>query len=230
MAKRTPRRRTRGRTRKSRSVAAPTPPLAAALRNVSATLTELDRGYALVGGLAVSARVEPRMTRDVDLAIDTIDDADAESLVRELVGRGYHVTSTVEQTHTDQLATVRLTPPGKTSLVVDLLFASCGIESEIVKAAELLEILPELVIPVATAPHLIAMKVLARDDRERPQDLDDLLKLRALLEARERSAVVSALELITKRGFNRRRDLIASWNEIAQVKKRATKFSATSRR
>jgi hypothetical protein len=50
--------------------------------------------------------------------------------------------------------------------------------SEIAGAAERLEVVPALVVPVARAGHLIAMKVLARDDRQRPQAWDDL---RALL-------------------------------------------------
>jgi hypothetical protein len=39
---------------------------------------------ALVGGLAVSARTEPRFTRDADLAVAVASDAEAESLIRAL--------------------------------------------------------------------------------------------------------------------------------------------------
>jgi hypothetical protein len=42
-------------------------------------LRRLDRRFALVGGLAVSARAEPRMTRDADLAVVVNDDHDAEA-------------------------------------------------------------------------------------------------------------------------------------------------------
>ena len=38
----------------------------------------------LVGGLAVSARCEPRFTRDIDIAVALADDAQAEKLVRAL--------------------------------------------------------------------------------------------------------------------------------------------------
>lgn len=40
--------------------------------------------FALVGGLAVSARTEPRFTRDADLAVALASDAEAEALIREL--------------------------------------------------------------------------------------------------------------------------------------------------
>jgi hypothetical protein len=62
--------------------------------------------------------------------------------------------------------------------VTDLLFASSGIEPEIVAAAEELLVLPDLTQSVATVGHLLAMKLLARDDRHRPADADDLAALR----------------------------------------------------
>jgi len=58
-----------------------------AVTNLARTLRELleafppDRALALVGGLAVSARTEPRFTRDLDFAIAVENDAEAESIV-----------------------------------------------------------------------------------------------------------------------------------------------------
>jgi hypothetical protein len=60
----------------------------AALRRIAADLRELGRRFALVGGLAVSARTEPRLTRDADLAVLVADDRDAEVLVGNLPGAG----------------------------------------------------------------------------------------------------------------------------------------------
>jgi predicted nucleotidyltransferase len=62
-------------------------------------------------------------------------------------------------------------------VVADLLFASSGIEPEVVAAAEPLEIFPGVTAPVAQIGHLIALKLLARDDRTRPQDAVDLRAL-----------------------------------------------------
>ena len=53
--------------------------LEAALRRAVAALA--TRRFALVGGLAVGVRGEPRMTRDVDLAVAVADDAGAEDVV-----------------------------------------------------------------------------------------------------------------------------------------------------
>lgn len=50
-------------------------------------LKELGIPHAVIGGLAVSARVEPRMTRDVDIAVAVADDAGAEEVVNKHVPR-----------------------------------------------------------------------------------------------------------------------------------------------
>jgi hypothetical protein len=55
--------------------------LEAALKRISTELDTRGRRWALVGGLAVSARAEPRTTRDVDLVIEVTGDSDAENLI-----------------------------------------------------------------------------------------------------------------------------------------------------
>jgi hypothetical protein len=56
----------------------------AGLRRIVSDLSALGRRFALVGGLTVSVRTEPRLTRDSDLAVFVADDRDAEALVRDL--------------------------------------------------------------------------------------------------------------------------------------------------
>jgi len=94
--------------------------------------------------------------------------------------------------------------------------ASSGIEPEIVRAAEITEIVPGLSLPIATAGHLMALKVLARDDQERPQDLADLRALRAVATLADYRAARDAVRLISARGFDRGRDLMAALKEIEQ--------------
>ncbi len=188
----------------------------AALARAARDLDELGRRWALLGGLAVSARSEPRFTRDADLAVMVTDDRDAERLALSLQNRGYCVVSAVEQEATGRLATVRLAPPGETErgVVVDLLFASSGIEPEIVPAAEPLEILPGLRVPVAQLGHLLALKVLARDDRTRPQDRSDINALLSNADATAVTLARDALRLVTDRGFNPGRDLLADLTSL----------------
>ena len=86
--------------------------------------------------------------------------------------RGYALAYLVEQDYVNRLATERLIKPqaGTSSAFIDLLFANSGIEDEIVHRADLLEVLPDVFMPVASIGHLIALKVLAG----RHQDLSDL--------------------------------------------------------
>jgi Nucleotidyl transferase AbiEii toxin, Type IV TA system len=186
------------------------------LRKAQAELDGQGKRWSLVGGLAVVVRGEPRFTRDADLAVVVGDDSEAESLVRWLQGRGYGVLATVEQQATGRLATVRLLPPGEDAegIVLDLLFASSGIESEVAAASEILEILPGLKLPVARTSHLIALKVLSRDDIRRPTDLGDLRSLIARASREDILETERALSLIMERGYHRGRDLPALLQEL----------------
>ena len=190
--------------------------LESALRRLCADLLAAKVRFALVGGLAVSVRTEPRFTRDADLTVALPDDEQADALVYQLQQNGYAVVATVEQEAVDRLATARLQPPAgeKTGVVLDLLFASSGIESEIVDDAELLEVLPELHIPVARTEHLIALKILSRDDRNRPQDIADLRALSKRASEKEIERTKNALELIESRGFHRDRPLLSMLEEF----------------
>jgi predicted nucleotidyltransferase len=190
--------------------------LADGLRRASRDLTALERAWALVGGLAVSVRTEPRFTRDVDLAVVVRDDADAERLIGQLAREGYRLLFTVEQDAVGRLATVRLALPLASAgdIVLDLLFASSGIEPELVAAAEPIEVWPGLTVPVPRVGHLIALKVLARDDRHRPQDAADLRALLAVAAAEELERARASLAWVTARGYHRRKDLQAEFDAL----------------
>jgi predicted nucleotidyltransferase len=174
-------------------------------------------GIALVGGLAVGARTEPRFTRDVDVAVAVPSDVEAELYVLSLRQAGYELSATVEQVTQTRLATVRLRRGGK-GPVVDLLFATSGIEDEIVAAARPLEIVEGLTMEVAQVGHLIAMKLLAHDPRTRPLDQADLLALAKVADEIEWTRAEAAVRIIEERGFHRGRDLTAA---LAACRERA---------
>lgn len=80
--------------------------------------------------------------------------------------------------------------------------------------AEPLDLAPDLTLGVARTGHLIALKVLVRDDTGRPLDIADL---RALLEVAsdvELSRARDALTLITARGYHRGRSLLAEFDAL----------------
>jgi hypothetical protein len=190
------------------------------LQQVAALLDGAHQPWALVGGLAVSVRTEPRFTRDLDLAVAVADDPAAESLVHRLHAAGFRALATVEQEATHRLATARLAPLGASpqGMMLDLLFASSGIEAEVCAEAEVVTVFPGLSVPVARIHHLITLKALSRDDRTRPQDVADLRQLIAAAQIPDLNAACDAARLIEARGFNRSRNLVQSvmdaWTEF----------------
>jgi predicted nucleotidyltransferase len=183
-------------------------PVEAALRRIQMALHQLEADSALVGGLAVSTWTEPRTTRDVDLAVAGGTDGEVERIIFGLQERGYVLQTLLEHEPSGRIATARLMRATETGVFVDLLFASVGIESEIVGEAEILDVVDGLRLAVAAIPHLIAMKTLARNDRQRPQDWDDLRALVATARPGELERARELLRLIEARGFNRGRDLL----------------------
>jgi hypothetical protein len=195
-------------------------PLTAALRRAADDLNRSGLRWALVGGFAVSARAEPRFTRDVDMAVAVGGDAQAEHFVRSLIGDGYAVISSLEH-DSGRLATVRITRDfDGVDVVVDFLFGSSGIEPEVAQAAETLEVAPGLRLPFAVAGHLIALKLLARDDETRPQDLADLRALLSAAGPQDLALAATAVDLIHKRGFNRGRDLPTALQALIDASQR----------
>lgn len=191
-------------------------PLDSALAQITSELDQRHQSWALIGGLAVSARAEPRFTRDIDVAIAVAQDADAETLVHNLLSSGYMLETLLEH-ETGRLATTRLISTRQSvgaKILVDLMFASSGLEPEIVAAAEPIEILAGMSMPVAQLGHLVALKLLARDEARRPQDQADLLALLAVATADDVKMAREGCAIITERGFNRERDLLTDLDEV----------------
>jgi hypothetical protein len=60
----------------------------------------------------------------------------------------------------------------------------------------------------------LALKTLARDDRRRPQDWDDIRALLAEATSADIEEARIALELITARGFHRDKLLVEAFDEM----------------
>lgn len=177
---------------------------------VAPLLDQKGARWCVIGGIAVSARTEPRFTKDLDLAVAVEDDAQAEATIRWLLAHGFEILSVLEQTATGRLATVRLlrnAQDGERN-VVDLLFASSGIEVEVVEGSTPVELFPQVEVNVAAIPHLIAMKVLAANDRHRHQDLADIEALMAEAAEEELEEAERLLGLMAARRSHRGKDLI----------------------
>ena len=75
-------------------------PIESALRKAVADLNTLKLRWALIGGLAISARSAPRFTKDLDFAVAVGGDAEAEGVVLRLQGRGYRTLQVLEPSRT----------------------------------------------------------------------------------------------------------------------------------
>jgi hypothetical protein len=180
-----------------------------ALRRAVTDLNAVKARWVLVGGLAVSARTVPRFTKDLDFAIAVATDREAEEIVHRMRSRDYDPVEVLEQDYMERLSGVRLARKGS-DVLVDLLFASSGIENEVVASADRLEVLPRLTAAVATTAHLIALKVLAG----RNQDLTDLGYLIPAASPNDLDAARDAVKLIEARGFSRGQDVVADLEKL----------------
>ncbi len=177
-------------------------------RDIVSKLNRLEVDFAVIGGIAVSFRTIERTTKDLDLAVAIESDTEAERIVRSVSQSGYRVEQVLEHEVEDRLSTVRLISIGDVEIFVDLLFASSGIENEVVATAEEVEVFPSLLVRVATIPSLIALKVLSADMTTRLQDVIDLRNLLKDASPEDIEAAKTLMTLITERGYNRNKDLL----------------------
>jgi len=188
------------------------PQLTPLLQSIVPLLRELDFGFALVGGLAVSVWTEPRFTRDLDFTISVESDDEAETAARHLITAGYHVAIELDNRRTGRLATLRHVPPGTLlhtdddrnhhQLYIDLLFDHCGIEQETVRDALECEIAPAVFAPVARLPHLVAMKCLAAANPHRMQDRLDIVAMLRIASSTDIKHAQQFVKLIVQRGYS----------------------------
>ena len=165
-------------------------------------------GYALVGGIAVSFRTIERATRDIDLIIVVESDFEAEEVVRAFQSIGFQPETLLENSVEGRIATVRLLNNSYSGVYLDLLFSSSGVEKEIARTSEEIEILDGLFVRVASIPSLISLKVLSADSRNRPRDIFDLENLLKEATDDELKEAEALLKLIQDRGYNRNKDLL----------------------
>ena len=126
------------------------------LRRATSDLLELDAHWALIGALAASVHTEPRTTRDIDVAVAMPSSEEFEELLAALEERGYRKRQLLM--HGDPILRlgIRLHIPTTegSSIPLDLLTSSCGIEREIVETAESVDVFPDMTVPVASRAHV----------------------------------------------------------------------------
>ncbi|MDX2020657.1 MAG: hypothetical protein SF187_10470 [Deltaproteobacteria bacterium] len=101
----------------------------------------------------------------------------------------------------------------RTRAACDFIFATTGIEAEIVRNASATEVFADVLVPTATAEALLAMKTLASTP-QRPRDAGDI---RAIVLANpdfDEAKVIEYLRTIAQRGCARGQDLEEKWRRL----------------
>ena len=191
-----------------------------AFSKVTRDLDAIGAKYAVIGGLAVGARVEPRTTKDIDFAVDVADDAAAEALIFALSGSGYRVSSVFQSRQDDRIATVRTHGRDDARILIDYLFASTRIEGEIVSSATRQRVYG-VEAPVARLGHLLAMKVKAN----RRFDAIDIHNLIGRANAADLREARGALRLMQARGAEPGRDLVGDLRRLVAEEKKPGDFA-----
>jgi len=173
---------------------------------IERTLKELNIQWALVGGLAVSTHANPRFTNDIDISVSVQSDHEVEQVVFQLQQKQWKAEQILEDEGKNYISTVRFVHFEHPDIFVDLLFASSGIETEIVEGSICLEVFPDIHVHVAQLGHLLALKILSEQEG-RAQDTVDIHSLLNEADETDIQLAKEACALITNRGFNRKKAL-----------------------
>ncbi len=145
-------------------------PLTGTLHDVAEFLNVQGIAFALIGGLAVAVRGEPRSTLDVDIIVDC-DVERALELVTQLNESNFRpLFEGVEQV----VKTGLLLPlvHQRFGIKVDIAIGMSGFEQDAIRQSTMTAIGASN-IPVVRSEYLIVMKQLAA----RPRDIDDIAKI-----------------------------------------------------
>ena len=154
----------------------PMNPLFAAAKEMSEFMAARDWKHCIIGGLAVQCWGQPRLTRDVDLALLT-GVGNEESFVRpfpqQFAGR---LPDTLEFAIDNRVLLIRASN-GKD---IDISLGALEFEIDMLERAAVFEFAPDCVLPVCSAEDLFVMKAFAA----RPQDWLDAESIAVRQQAR----------------------------------------------
>jgi hypothetical protein len=148
-------------------------PLAQEIQRLASFVRAWNQPAALIGGMAIGARVRVRYTRDLDLML-AVPPGQEQSLLDLARAHGYQYDE-AETRHLLAGGLVRMWgPPDRQSgFAVDLLFVDSPFTEELVTRATELELLGAR-LRVATIEDLLLLKL----EANRPQDIDDILSIK----------------------------------------------------
>lgn len=164
------------------------------LRAFGLVMRERGRRWYVFGAQAVLAYGRPRLTADVDVAVELIGGTPAD-LVAELAPGGFGLRFPLS---TEHLREARLLPMVHlpSAMPLDLVIAAPGLDEELLDRARPIDI-EGVEVPVVSVEDLVAMKVLAG----RRKDLEDvrgvLVEQRGRIDLARTREVLAAFEAVT---------------------------------
>lgn len=149
------------------------PRLEEVLASVAALLRAWPHGGAIIGGIAMVARVRPRFTLDVDLVL-VVPAGEVRALLALAHDHGW-IDEPAETATLLEGGLLRLfrAAPRDEDPRLDVLFVDGEFLAEVVRRATPLD-LGVATLPVATVEDLLLLKL----EAHRPQDIDDLLAIK----------------------------------------------------
>lgn len=158
-----------------------------AVARVARFAAELAKPCALIGGVAVIARVFVRATKDIDLLV-SCPASEARTLLDVARRHGYEWEESDLQDFLDAGLLRMWGPPSRREgLGLDILLTDSALDEDAVRRATVVEVLGTK-IAVATPEDLLLMKI----DANRPIDLDDVIAIKDALGDRLDLAYVRA--------------------------------------
>lgn len=188
-------------------------------KRLIADLNGLNQKFCFVGALAIGARGRVRQTIDADLALFIDKNQDPSQLIDSLINIGYGLNNVYKKKDSKKVSLIRLFAPESDNRLIELdfLISLCGIENEVVESAEVLEIWPGILAPIASMPSLIAMKARCQDLPERIQDKADLINLLLpFASEKDISSAKTMIKLMQERGFGDGRNIIMSFEKLLE--------------
>jgi len=136
------------------------------LVSLQARLETANIPSALIGGLAVSAWGNPRLTRDIDIKV--LLRRDERKRLLDTLGDDYRsLQANPDNALRHNGIVFVLSPEGKR---IDIALTDTSFDEELIARAQLVEVLPKLKVRVCSAEDLIVLKIIAI----RPQDQQDV--------------------------------------------------------
>lgn len=156
-------------------------------------------GYALIGGVAVSARARPRATKDVDFLVQADREYFTKESIQKILPKGFSF-KIFKSDRLDPLNGVVRIYDEEGNELVDIIPVFWKWQDDVIKAAEQIEIFEGVSVPIAKIEDLVVLKLKAGGAQDMV-DIEELLKATAVTDDFDK---VRMLDLAKQAGVDKK--------------------------